>query len=213
MATLNTLARPYAKAAFEYAKEQGFIGEWESFLSIAGHIVTDEAFAQLLYNPVISYDKKATLLLDICMPSNVNDSPVRQILGSVTLPDGVDVDSLMKKISSGTSTVLFDSLKNFIMQLAQHDRLTLLPEIEQHFGKLKSEELRQIDAHIVSAYPLTDEQRVMLQKSLAERENAVVILHETVDRSLLGGATIKVGDKFTDGSVRGRLTQLKAQLI
>lgn len=213
MATLNTLARPYAKAAFEYAKEQGSIGEWESFLSIAGHVVTDEAFAQLLYNPVISYDKKAALLLDICMPSNVNDSPVRQILGSVTLPDGVDVDSLMKKISSGTSTVLFASLKNFIMQLAQHDRLTLLPEIEQQFGKLKSKELRQIDAYIVCAYPLTDEQRAMLQKSLAERENAVVILHETVDKSLLGGATIKVGDKFTDGSVRGRLTQLKAQLI
>lgn len=213
MATLNTLARPYAKAAFEYAKEQGTISEWESFLSVAGHIVADEAFAELLYSPVVGYDKKVELLLDICMPSNMNESPVRQLLGSVTLPEGVSIDSLMQKISSNKSNPLFASLKNFVMQLAEQDRLALLPEIERHYNRLKSKELKQIDAHIVSAYPLTEEQRMMLQKSLAERENAIVILHETVDQSLIGGATIKVGDKFTDGSVRGRLTQLKAQLI
>lgn len=212
MATLHTLARPYAKAAFDYAKEQGMVSEWERFLSMAAHVVADEAFASVLQNPEIGYEKKAKLLLDVCLPSDATSS-LKQVLGSVTLPAGVDIDSLMQKVQSGGDTKLSVALTNYLVQLAEHNRLALLPEIEHHYSKLKSQELKQVDAHIVSAYPLTDEQRSMLQKSLAERENAIVILHETVDASLLGGATIKVGDKFTDGSVRGKLTQLKTQLI
>lgn len=31
MADLSTLARPYAKAAFDYANENGVVNEWENF--------------------------------------------------------------------------------------------------------------------------------------------------------------------------------------
>ncbi|MFP5303928.1 F0F1 ATP synthase subunit delta [Cobetia sp. SIMBA_158] len=37
-------------------------------------------------------------------------------------------------------------------------------------------------------------------------------MHESVDPSLLAGATIKVGDKVIDDSMRGKLQQLKTQL-
>ena len=40
MAELSTLARPYAKAAFDYAKEHNAIKEWESFLSATGQVVS-----------------------------------------------------------------------------------------------------------------------------------------------------------------------------
>ena len=65
---------------------------------------------------------------------------------------------------------------------------------------------------MTSAYPLTDEQRQMLQTRLATSLNASVVIHETVDPSLLAGATIKVGDKVIDDSMRGKLQQLKTQL-
>lgn len=210
MAELTTLARPYAKAAFEYAKEHNVINEWESFLLSAGQVVSDKSFAELLRNPAISDDKKAAVLVDMCAPVSTEDSPVRQMLDSVTLPQGMDVDALVKQVSPKTKSV--KALGNFALQLAQHNRLALLPEIYAHYNDLKSQELKQVDAYVTSAYPLTEEQRQLLQKSLAQSEQAVVILHEAVDASLLGGATIKVGDKFTDGSVRGRLNQLKTQL-
>ncbi len=177
MAELTTLARPYAKAAFEYAKEKNAINDWENFLQIAGNVVTDDAFVGVLHNPAISAEQKTAVLMDVC-----------------------------------TSGQPAQDLTNFIAQLAEHDRLALLPEIHSHYSKFKSQELKQVDAYITSAYPLTDEQRKTLQKSLAEREQAIVILHEAIDPSLLGAATIKIGDKFTDGSVRGKLQQLKTQL-
>lgn len=182
MAELTTLARPYAKAAFEYAKEHNTINEWENFLSLTAQVVLDDAFLPVIENPAISYDKKAALLMQV----------------------------YHDKVSSANASS--EALSNFVVQLAQYDRLALLPEIQTHYSKLKSNELKQVDAYVTSAYPLTDEQRQLLQKSLAQKEQAIVILHEQVDPSLIGGATIKVGDKFTDGSVRGKLTQLRTQL-
>lgn len=179
MAELTTLARPYAKAAFEYAKEHNAINDWESFLLTAGQVVNEDSFVQVLHNPAISADQKTAVLMDICRASGI-----------------------------GTS----QALTNFIAQLAENDRLALLPEIHHHYVKFKSRELKQVDAYVTSAFPLSEEQRKSLQKSLAEREQAIVILHEAIDPSLLGGATIKVGDKVTDGSVRGKLQQLKTQL-
>lgn len=58
MAELSTLARPYAKAAFDYAKEQNVINNWENFLLIASSIVRDESFSLLLSNPAISAEQR-----------------------------------------------------------------------------------------------------------------------------------------------------------
>ncbi|OOS06462.1 ATP synthase F1 subcomplex delta subunit [Moraxella cuniculi DSM 21768] len=179
MAELSTLARPYAKAAFDYAKEQNAIASWETFLSVASDIVGNEDFASLLHNPAIGAAQKADILIDAYGKLTAEQSPAQA---------------------------------NFTKQLAEHDRLALLPEIYAHYGKLKSKELKQIDAYVTSAYPLTETQSKQLQERLAISTGSIVILHESVDPSLLGGATIKVGDKFTDGSVRGKLKQLKAQL-
>ncbi|OOR88290.1 F0F1 ATP synthase subunit delta [Moraxella caviae] len=180
MAELSTLARPYAKAAFDYAKEQNVINNWESFLLVASNVAKDADFVALLNNPAISAKQKTAVLIDI--------------------------------YNAQTAEPASEGLVNFITQLSEQDRLALLPEILTHYSKLKSQELKQVDAYVTSAYPLTDDQRDMLLKKLAESTGSIVILHEAVDSELLGGATIKVGDKFTDGSVRGKLKQLKTQL-
>lgn len=181
MAELTTLARPYAKAAFDYAKEQNAISNWEAFLSVASDVVHNEDFASLLSNPAISATQKADILIDT-----------------------------YGKLATEQAS---PELVNYIKQLAENGRLLLLPEINAHYNKLKSQELKQVDAYITSAHPLTEAQSKQLQERLATSTGSIVILHQTVDPSLLGGATIKVGDKFTDGSVRGKLQQLKTQLL
>lgn len=209
MAELSTLAKPYAKAAFDYAKEHNAINEWEDFLSIASSIVGNEEFVTLLSNPAISATQKTTVLMDIYASQlSLGSSLVRNLQNAVA--QGIDVSGVAQALSGIRKPSV--ALTNFITQLSEHDRLALLPEIYSYYSKLKSKELKQIDAYVTSAYPLTDDQRKTLQERLAISTGSIVILHEEVDPSLLGGATIKVGDKFTDGSVRGKLKQLKTQL-
>jgi F-type H+-transporting ATPase subunit delta len=104
------------------------------------------------------------------------------------------------------------ALTNFVAQLSEQERLTLLPEVYEHYRRHKATSLKQLDAYVTSAYPLTDAQREMFQTRLAGSLNASVVIHESVDPSLLAGATIKVGDKIIDDSMRGKLQQLKTQL-
>lgn len=211
MAELTSLARPYAKAAFEFAKEQGSVPEWEHFLTVASQVVASDSFDSLLENPAITAQTKRDVLLQVA--TQQAPSPVAKILDSVR-GSGVDVDALLSNSLPIPDLGATDAhIKNFVHQLADNDRLALLPTVARLFDELKNSDLKQVNAYITSAYPLSDSERSLLASTLAKREGATVLLHEQVDESLLGGAVIKIGDKVTDGSVRGKLIQLKTQLM
>ena len=135
--------------------------------------------------------------------ASANDSAFKQLLSEA---QGTSLDS---NVSYPKVSV---ALSNFVKQLSEQERLALLPEVYEHYRRHKAISLKQLDAYVTSAYPLTDDQRQMLQTRLAASLNASVVIHESVDPSLLAGATIKVGDKVIDDSMRGKLQQLKTQL-
>lgn len=191
MAELSTLARPYAKAAFDYANENSVIGEWEDFLLIASNVVGDSAFVQMLDNPAVTADQKAETLVSI-----YDDHATSTTQGQAST-----------QLSAATTPI-----KNFVHQLAEQERLSLLPQVLEQFRLHRAKTLKQVNVYITSAYPLDDVQRTMIQSRLEQSLNASVILQEDVDPSLLAGATIKIGDKLVDDSVRGKLKQLKTQL-
>lgn len=205
MADLSTLARPYAKAAFDYANENGVVNEWENFLFIASTVVKDKSFSTWLDNPAVSAEHKSAALVDLydTQVASANDSAFKQLLGETR---GVRPDS------SASYPKVSVALSNFVKQLSEQERLALLPEVYEHYRRHKAISLKQLDAYVTSAYPLTDAQRETLQARLATSLNASVVIHESVDPSLLAGATIKVGDKIIDDSIRGKLQQLKTQL-
>lgn len=53
MGNLSSIARPYARAAFEYAKAKQELVAWKAFLKSAAEVACDEKVASLLANPVI----------------------------------------------------------------------------------------------------------------------------------------------------------------
>ena len=205
MADLSTLARPYAKAAFDYANENGAVNEWEDFLFVAATVVKDKSFSTWLDNPAVSAEHKSAALVDLydTQVASANDSAFKQLLEA---NKGVRPDS---NASYPKVSVAFS---NFVKQLSEQERLALLPEVYEHYRRHKAISLKQLDAYVTSAYPLTDAQRQTLQTRLADSLNASVVIHESVDPNLLAGATIKVGDKVIDDSMRGKLQQLKTQL-
>ncbi|WP_440826112.1 F0F1 ATP synthase subunit delta [Psychrobacter cryohalolentis] len=205
MADLSTLARPYAKAAFDYANENGAVNEWEDFLFVAATVVNDQSFSTWLDNPAVSAEHKSAALVDLydTQVASANDSAFKQLL---------DANKGVRPDSNASYPKVSVAFSNFVKQLSEQERLALLPEVYEHYRRHKAVSLKQLDAYVTSAYPLTDDQRDMLQARLAASLNASVVIHESVDASLLAGVTIKVGDKVIDDSMRGKLQQLKTQL-
>ncbi|GAB3283719.1 F0F1 ATP synthase subunit delta [Parahaliea aestuarii] len=66
MAELSTLARPYAKAAFEYARDAGELAAWEGQLATAAAVVADPAMAAMLGNPALTNEQQANTLIEVC---------------------------------------------------------------------------------------------------------------------------------------------------
>jgi len=198
MADLSTLARPYAKAAFDYAKEHHAINEWQDYLNVMSAIVSDKAFADYINNPAVAAQAKVATLKDLYNQSSPEDSNTVFKTLSTAIEGGAQADS--------------NAFVNFLTQLAEQDRLALLPSINERFGLLKAADAKEVHAYVTSAYPLTQVQEQLIEHRLATSLGAKVVLHVNVDPALIAGVTIKVGDKVIDDSVRGKLKQLKTQL-
>ncbi|GAB3076367.1 F0F1 ATP synthase subunit delta [Corynebacterium aquatimens] len=67
-------------------------------------------------------------------------------------------------------------------------------------------------AEVVTAEELSGEQRDALAAKLGHIYGREMAIHSEVDPSLLGGMTIRVGDEIIDGSTRGKLQRLRADL-
>ena len=66
MAELSTLARPYAKAAFEYAVEAKDVQGWSDSLSLAASVAQQPAVEKLLSSPSATAVKQAEAVQNIC---------------------------------------------------------------------------------------------------------------------------------------------------
>ena len=65
MSELTTLARPYAKAAFEFAQTNNQLDSWSDMLSFCASVICDEALAKFLDNPALTRDEAASVMLKI----------------------------------------------------------------------------------------------------------------------------------------------------
>jgi F-type H+-transporting ATPase subunit delta len=66
---------------------------------------------------------------------------------------------------------------------------------------------------VTSAAPLSADETAAVKRRVEAMSGAAVELSSVVDESLIGGLTIRVGDRLLDASVRGRLERLRDQLV
>ncbi len=88
MAEIITIARPYAKAAFAYARDQapekGALAQWSSMLALAAAVVADEHMAAFLSRPQLTAAKQAEAVIAVC-GDKLNEAGknfVRQLCGN-----------------------------------------------------------------------------------------------------------------------------------
>ena len=66
MAELSTLARPYAKAAFEYARDKNQLSQWSEQLATAAAVTLDSTMESVLNDPALTTEQQAQTLNDVC---------------------------------------------------------------------------------------------------------------------------------------------------
>ena len=66
MSNKTTIARPYAKAAFEYALQHQQCVPWSEMLNCAATVVRDPSMSRFLGDPRITAEVLSQFILDIC---------------------------------------------------------------------------------------------------------------------------------------------------
>ena len=66
MAELSTLARPYASAAFEYAREHSTLAAWSEQLAVVASVTLDSAIEAVLNSPSLTAEQQAKSVIDVC---------------------------------------------------------------------------------------------------------------------------------------------------
>lgn len=125
------------------------------------------------------------------------------------------------KASSENLTALFKDVMgdklttegaNLLSAMAENKRLIALPEVCEIFETLKAEEESRVRATVISALPVTEEQKNTIKAALNTKYGAEVEVSYEEDSALIAGIKIKVGDWAIDGSAATQLSKLGAAI-
>ncbi|MDI9818011.1 MULTISPECIES: F0F1 ATP synthase subunit delta [unclassified Legionella] len=180
MPDTTTIARPYAKATFEYALAANKLSQWSKILNTLALLVMDEEVSRFINNPAAT--------------------------------EGQQIELLMTSFPETKEKADSQAIKNLVSLLANNRRLMLLPDIKVLFEVLRAEQEKTLTVNVISFSELSAAQQAQLKESLSQRLKRQVTLNVSIDKSLLGGAVIQAGDLVIDGSVRGQLDKLGADI-
>jgi F-type H+-transporting ATPase subunit delta len=136
------------------------------------------------------------------------DERVRSQIGNPNR-SRAEVAGLFVSVLSGKLTV---EAENFVRVLADNHRIELLPEIQAQFEMLKNEREGVVEAEVFSAFELDQPQLTALVAKLEQHTGRKVKPSVSIDKALIGGVKIVIGDKVIDGSVRAQLASLENAL-
>jgi F-type H+-transporting ATPase subunit delta len=104
-------------------------------------------------------------------------------------------------------------LRNFLFVIVDHQRTHALPEIIAAFQQVIRQRQGIMEAQVSSAVELSKAQKAEMEFTLEKLTGKRVQATFSLEPELLGGARVRVGDTIYDGSVRGRLNELRARLV
>ncbi len=101
---------------------------------------------------------------------------------------------------------------NLVLLMVRRGRPGAIGLMVDHFASLVRRHRGISLAEVRTALPLEESQRVSVMDRLHELTGDEIEINEVVDESLIGGITVRIGDRLYDASVRSRLERLRARL-
>jgi len=136
MADKSTIARPYAKAAFEEARDRGRLGPWSEALRTAAAVVSDPRVEALLGNPRVTPEELATLVIEIAGPQLDEEGRnfVRTLADNRRLPLLPEIATLFDELKSEAEGVV-DVTVTSAAPLDDSQRGKLAAALERRLGR------------------------------------------------------------------------------
>ena len=94
---------------------------------------------------------------------------------------------------------------NILLYILDKGRMNCIKYIVAEYLKIYYRKNRILDVRATFTKELTDEQKKKLINKLSQKTGKEINLEIKIDKDILGGGIIKIGDKIIDGSIRREL--------
>jgi F-type H+-transporting ATPase subunit delta len=138
----------------------------------------------------------------------VKDKEIQTIIKNPLIDKETLVTFLMECIKSDNAEI-----KNFLMLLAEYNRLSLLTDVYVIFTALHHDDEKILDAEFIAPFPVSDSNLDKIKTRLEQRFKRTVRLTAHIDPTLIGGGIVRIGDQVIDGSLKSKLNDLSKHLL
>jgi F-type H+-transporting ATPase subunit delta len=168
-------------------------------------------YAEALLNAAQAAGEVDTVLdeIDSVVDGVLSDTRLQAMIAGAAIGQNARKDILVKVFAGKASKTFF----HFLLVLNEKDRLDMIRPIRRAVHELNDQRTRRLRVHVYSAIDLSEEYLARIRAGIQDffKLEPVLILH--VDKTLLGGLKVRIGDTVYDSTVRTRLNNLRSQLI
>jgi len=124
----------------------------------------------------------------------------------------IDVERRSESLVAIFSDRLTDLVLRFLIVLNQKGRLGNLENISTAYDALVQESFGRVEVDVFTAQPMAAADLEGIKAQMASTLGKEPVLHPYVDKAMLGGIKLRIGDQLIDGSVSTRLRRIGEDL-
>ncbi|MFU0824861.1 F0F1 ATP synthase subunit delta [Clostridium sp.] len=106
-----------------------------------------------------------------------------------------------------------DYILGFLLILIEKDRILYLEEKINELEKIHLEKNNILVAHVKSVIPLNEDEKSALIEKLKKKYSKNIILKEEIDKGIIGGLYVRVGDDVIDGTIKTKFEEIRRRVI
>ena len=161
-------------------------------------------YAEAIYEVAVQKNEVKSIydVLNATMELYKTDVDFRNFITHPLIKESEKKETLKKIFSDSNEGV------EILFYILEKGRIAQIREIVAEYVKLDYAKNQILDVEATFAVSLTEEQKEKLSKNLEKKTGKKIKLVVNVDKSLIGGGIIKIGDEVTDGSIRRQLETL-----
>ena len=172
--------------------------------------LVERKYAQALYEAALDKGRMAEVQSSLAdfLEAERAVPELASVLASPML-DSVTKGALLGDLLAGSEPMV----SNFLRLLAEKERISLLEEIAREFEALVAAGEKRLRVTVTTAQQLSDEEASSLVAKIEAVTGRPVEARRRVDPSLIGGLVVQAGSLRMDTSIRGRIENLRKELV
>ena len=163
-------------------------------------------YAEAVYGVAKEKDKVKEIydMLNSLMELYINDSEFRNFMLH-PLIENSEKKGFLGKIFTDAD----DITMNIIDYLVDKDRIEIIRYIVSEYLKLYYLENNEVEVTGIFSKELSEEQFDLLKSKLEKKVGKKIILKIEVNKDIIGGGIVKMGDQIIDGSIKRQIENIK----